>query len=237
MPNIIVLTGAGISAEFGIPTFRDSNGLWNNHDVNEVATPDGYRKNPELVHRFYNERRVHLKTVEPNAAHHALVKLEEAWNNTEYGFLLVTTNVDDLHERAGSKNVMHIHGNLKILRCLHCKHRVETSEEWQWDAPCPECRQPASMRPDVVWFGEMPYHLDKLEIALDNTHIYVAIGSSGSVMPASLFSSGVRLAMPHADIIEVNPKPSGISDFNRVIEDTASNAVPTLVDELIAKYL
>ncbi len=232
MTNLVVLTGAGISAESGIQTFRDSDGMWNEHDVMKVATPEGFEKDPSLVHSFYNARRGDLKTVEPNAGHEALVRLEKAWKD-KGGFLLVTQNVDDLHERAGSENMAHIHGELCGIRCTKCDHKERTTETTGVDTKCVACGEP--MRPDVVWFGEMPYHLDLIEVALDHTDIFISIGTSGSVMPASLFAAAVRMAKPEANIIEVNPNPTGDASFNEVIEGTAAGSLDALVDRLISE--
>jgi NAD-dependent deacetylase len=235
MTNLVVLTGAGISAESGISTFRDSNGLWNNHDIMAVASRKGFRENPEVVHGFYNARRAELGTVEPNDAHRALAALEEAWS-TIGGFLLITQNVDNLHERAGSGNIAHIHGELESIRCSdsNCDHTERTDEDTTVDSKCPVCRSP--MRPDIVWFGEMPKYLNEIEKVLDHTDVLISIGTSGSVMPASLFPAAVRMAKPDADIIEVNPVPTGNEAFNEVIEGSAVAALPELVKSLIAQY-
>lgn len=232
MVNIVILTGAGISAESGIPTFRANDGLWENHRVEDVATPGGFRKNPDLVHRFYNERRAAIQTVQPNAAHEALARLEQGWRDG--GFLLVTQNIDDLHERGGSKNVLHMHGEIGKIKCVSCYHEEATKEATTVDTVCRKCTLP--MRPDVVWFGEMPYHLDVIEVALKRADIFISIGTSGQVMPASLFARSVKLDNPNAEIIEVNPNPTGEPSFNRVIAEAASIALPELVDQLLADY-
>jgi len=234
MPNLVVLTGAGISAESGIQTFRDSMGLWEQHKVEDVATPDGFAKNPSLVHEFYNQRRRQVGMVEPNAAHYALAKLEAAWTD---GFLLITQNIDNLHERAGSTNVSHIHGEICKLRCVHCGERMITMEDSTPESVCPSCYTIGSLRPDVVWFGEMPYHLDRIEKVLEMTDIFISIGTSGNVMPASLFPSVVLVNnRVQKDIIEINPVPTGDTAFTRVITKKASEGVPELVDELFSQY-
>jgi NAD-dependent deacetylase len=233
MINLVVLTGAGISAESGIATFRTGSGLWNDHDVMKVATPKGFASDPELVHNFYNSRRSELKTVEPNEGHKALARLEEAWKDIG-GFLLVTQNVDDLHERAGSTNIAHMHGELGSICCTVCDHSERTEQDTTVNSACPSCNAP--MRPDVVWFGEMPKFLDELERVLDNTNVFISIGTSGSVMPASLFPATVRMAKPEADIVEVNPVPTGDPAFNKSIAKTAVEALPQLVEDLIARY-
>ena len=232
MVNIVILTGAGISAESGIPTFRASDGLWENHRVDDVATPAGFKKDPALVHRFYSERRAAVQNVQPNPAHEALARLEQGWRDG--GFLLVTQNIDDLHERGGSKNVAHIHGEINKIKCVSCTHEETTTEATTVDTVCRMCTLP--MRPDVVWFGEMPYYLDMIEPVLDRTDVFISIGTSGQVMPASLFATAVRMANPRAEIIEVNPNPTGESTFNRVIAEAASIGVPKLVDELLERY-
>lgn len=232
MTNLVVLTGAGISAESGIRTFRDSDGLWNDHDVMKIATPEGFAADPDLVNGFYNARRAELKNVQPNDGHRALARLEEAWKD-KGGFLLVTQNVDDLHERAGSENMAHIHGELCGIRCTSCGLKERTEGAVTGDTKCVSCG--SAMRPDVVWFGEMPNFLDMLEVALDHTDIFISVGTSGSVMPASLFPAAVRMAKPEANIIEVNPNPTGDVSFNEVIQGTAVESLDALVDRLIAE--
>lgn len=181
-PRVVILTGAGISAESGIKTFRAADGLWENHPIEEVATPEGFRKNPELVQRFYNERRRQLQTPEvmPNAAHFALVKLEEILQDN---FLLVTQNVDNLHERAGSQRLIHMHGEMLKLR------RIKSHKVYQWhqdvlnDTRC-SCRHtPQVLRPHIVWFGEMPFEMDRIYHALSQADLFISIGTSGNVYP------------------------------------------------------
>lgn len=232
MVNIVILTGAGISAESGIPTFRATGGLWENHRVDDVATPAGFKKNPELVHRFYNERRAEMQAVQPNAAHEALARLEQGWRDG--GFLLVTQNIDDLHERGGSKRPAHMHGEINRIKCVSCVHEETTTAPTSVNTACAKCSLP--MRPDVVWFGEMPYHLDVIEQVLERTDVFISIGTSGQVMPASMFATVVKTANPNARIIEVNPNPTLDPAFNVVIKDAASTAIPKLVDELLAEY-
>ena len=160
--NAVILTGAGISAESGLPTFRDKDGLWEGYRVEEVACPQAFRRDPELVHRFYNLRRAALKTVEPNAAHHALARLQQQFPGT---VTLVTQNVDDLHERAGSTGVIHMHGELRKIRCLQCGHGAEWVDDLQTATACPACGRTGGLRPDIVWFGEIPYQMDRIETA------------------------------------------------------------------------
>lgn len=240
MPNLTILTGAGISAESGISTFRDSNGLWENHSVMEVATPKGFEDNPGLVNRFYDDRRAQLAEVEPNAAHYALARLEQAW--TAGGFLLITQNVDDLHERAGSRNMAHIHGELCRARCYDdaCDAApvvLQPGERINNEKGCRTCEKCAiPLRPDVVWFGEMPKWLDQIEKVLDLTDIYVAIGTSGSVMPASLFATAVSMNERPSERIEVNMKGTGDVAFTHVLQGPATEQVPLLVQELLDRY-
>ncbi|MGK2874671.1 MAG: NAD-dependent deacylase, partial [Nocardioides sp.] len=179
--KVVVLTGAGISAESGVPTFRDADGLWEGHRVEDVATPEAFETDPDTVHAFYDARRSALADVEPNPAHHALARLAGA---PGIELTLVTQNVDDLHERSGSVDVLHMHGELRSARCVVChrRHRWDTTLQ---DRPaCPGCSQTA-LRPDVVWFGEMPHHLDSIYEAVGSADVFAAIGTSGLVYPAA----------------------------------------------------
>lgn len=226
---IVVLTGAGISAESGIPTFRDANGLWENHAIEEVASPEGYHANPVLVHRFYSERRRRLAEVAPNAAHAALARLESAWPG---GVLIVTQNVDDLHERAGSRRVVHLHGELKKARCLLCRQ----VSPWEGDLgimdPCPACGR-RTLRPHVVWFGEMVLGMEAVEEALAEATAFVAIGTSGQVYPAS---SLVLMAQPWAHTLELNLEASlGSPLFQDQRFGRATEVVPAWVAEVLGQ--
>ncbi|MNJ96692.1 NAD-dependent protein deacylase [compost metagenome] len=229
--NIVVLTGAGISAESGIRTFRDQDGLWEEHRIEDVATPEAFSRNPSLVQKFYNLRRAQMKDskVSPNAAHLALAELEAAW---EGEFLLVTQNVDSLHDRAGSKKPLHMHGRLDRVFCLFCDEHFTWTEDLAVDQSCPHCEKPGGVRPDIVWFGEMPYHLDEIFGALERADFFISIGTSGNVYPASGF---VQLAWK-ARKIEVNMKDTGISGaFDEHLVGPASVEVPRLVADLL-KY-
>ena len=224
--RVVVLTGAGISAESGLSTFRDSDGLWEGHDPMQVATPEAYDADPGLVQRFYDDRRAALSRVAPNAAHHALARLEDALGDD---LLLVTQNVDDLHERAGSTRVHHIHGRLHSAWCTTCGER----HEWRGplgDGPsCPGCGA-TTMRPDIVWFGEIPYGMDLVERALWDCDLFVSIGTSGVVYPAAAFVHWAR-----GETLELNLAPSaGVSDFARSRQGPATQLVPEWVDELLA---
>jgi len=164
--NIVILTGAGISAESGIDTFRDAGGLWENHPVEKVATPEGFARDPELVHQFYNLRRAALKTVKPNPAHIALARLEASLSDKGGALTIVTQNVDDLHERGGAQAVIHMHGILTSMLCGHCEHRWEHLHDTTPDMTCPKCHVGHVCRPDIVWFGEIPYQMRRIEQAL-----------------------------------------------------------------------
>ncbi|GAB3014730.1 NAD-dependent protein deacylase [Nocardioides flavus (ex Wang et al. 2016)] len=223
--KVVVLTGAGISAESGLTTFRDSGGLWEGHDPMQVATPEAFAHDPDLVQRFYDARRAALPRVRPNAAHHALVRLEEELGDD---LLVVTQNVDDLHERAGSRRVHHIHGRLRSAWCTACDSRHE------WEGPlahrpaCPGCGSSA-LRPDVVWFGEIPHGMDLVEQALWECDLFVSIGTSGTVYPAAAFVHWVR-----RDTLELNLEPStGAGDFAESRRGPASRLVPAWVEELL----
>lgn len=226
--NIVILTGAGISAESGIDTFRDAGGLWEQHRVEDVATPEGFARHPDLVLRFYDMRRAALAKVQPNAAHKALARLEAEFSGD---LLLVTQNVDDLHERGGAKRVLHMHGELKSALCLSCEMRSP------WDAPmldrppCPVCRAPM-LRPDVVWFGEMPHQMDRIYRALREADLFVSIGTSGAVYPAAGFVRDAREL--GARTLELNLERSeGSHWFHESRQGPAGELVPAWVDEVL----
>jgi NAD-dependent deacetylase len=224
--SIVVLTGAGISAESGLKTFRDSGGLWENQRVEDVATPAGFQRNPELVHQFYNERRAQLSTARPNPAHEALARLEQHWPG---GFLLVTQNVDDLHERAGSRNLIHMHGELRKVRCLRCGRVQAWTGDTAPDTACPLCGQRHALRPHIVWFGEMPLELARIQEALERCGLFLAVGTSGNVYPAAGF---VDMTGPRACTMELNLEPSLVSSrFMEKRQGPASVTVPALVEQ------
>lgn len=230
-PGLVVLSGAGLSAESGVPTFRGVDGLWEGRRIEEVATPEAFQRQPELVHRFYNLRRAALRSVAPNAAHEALVRLEQNWPGS---FLHITQNVDDLNERAGAKKLLHMHGQLRQVRCLWCRCVLEWNTGLQVTTPCPECGRTGRLRPDIVWFGEMPYYIDEITRALQTASVFVCIGSSGVVYPAAGF---VRLAAESgcARRIEVNLEPADVSGrFTELRQGPATREVPQLVEELLA---
>lgn len=229
-PNLVVLTGAGLSAESGVPTFRGVDGLWEGYHIEEVASPEAFRRTPELVHRFYNMRRAALHTVQPNAAHHALVRLEKAWPGS---FLHVTQNVDDLNERAGAEKLLHMHGELKKIRCLSCRNVMLWEADLDTSSVCPECSMAGKLRPDIVWFGEMPYYIEEITQALETVDIFVCIGTSGVVYPAAGFAR--QAASKGAKrLIEVNLEATEISGhFTDRRQGTAGEEVPRLVEELL----
>ncbi len=231
-PSLVVLSGAGLSAESGVATFRGADGLWEGHRIEDVATPEAFVRTPEFVQHFYNLRRAALKTVEPNAAHHALVLLEKAWPGS---FLHITQNVDDLNERAGAERLLHMHGQLKKVRCVWCRTVLDWEADLEMTTACPVCEQAGKLRPDIVWFGEMPYYIAEIMRALETVDIFLCIGTSGVVYPAAGFA---RLAAENGcqRLIEVNLEPTGISShFTEQRHGAASVEVPRLVEELLKK--
>ena len=232
--SIVILTGAGISAESGIRTFRDAGGLWETHPIEQVATPEGFAADPALVHRFYNARRAQLPSVQPNPAHEALARLEQNASLT-----LVTQNVDDLHERGGSQDVVHMHGELLKMLCGACGHRWRWEGDADVDTACPECAAAlpspdplAVPRPDIVWFGEMPYGMDRIERAIRDADLFASIGTSGEVYPAAGF---VALAKASgARTVELNLEPSANAAlFDEQRTGPAGTLVPQWVGELL----
>ena len=225
--GIVVLTGAGISAESGLRTFRDADGLWENHRVEDVATPEAFARKPALVYRFYNERRRGLPGVRPNAAHEALARLEAAWPGD---FLLVTQNVDDLHDRAGSRRLLHMHGELLKARCLACRKVLPWPGDLDADDRCPTCHH-GRLRPHIVWFGERPLEMERIYAALEHCGLFVAIGTSGHVYPAAGFVEAVQ---PWAPTLELNLEPSRVADaFLEHRTGRATELVPAFVAELL----
>lgn len=229
---IVVLTGAGISKESGLETFRDAGGIWSKVRIEDVATPDAFARDPARVHAFYNYRRNGLLAadVQPNAAHMALVTLERQWPG---GVLIVTQNVDDLHERAGSENLIHMHGELLRARCGHCGAKVACRHDLSVDDVCATCIEAGGLRPDVVWFGEMPMGMDEIQAALSDCGLFVSIGTSGNVYPAAGF---VELVRHHGDghTVEINLEPStGASIFEERRYGAATALVPAFVDALL----
>ncbi|AMY68005.1 NAD-dependent deacylase [Frigidibacter mobilis] len=227
--QIVVLTGAGISAESGIPTFRASDGLWEQHRIEDVATPEGFARDPALVHRFYNARRAAAAAAVPNAAHKALARLQTAGR---HDLLIVTQNVDDLHERGGARDVLHMHGSLAGALCAACGQRWPAPAAMAPEDPCPACSAPET-RPDIVWFGEIPYHMDRIWQALREADLFVSIGTSGQVYPAAAFAQDAARA--GARTLELNLDPSALSaEFDEARQGPATRLVPAWVDSLLA---
>jgi NAD-dependent deacetylase len=229
--NIVVLTGAGVSAESGLATFRAADGLWEDHRVEDVATPEAYERDPALVHRFYDARRARLSEVEPNAAHRALARLDAQWPGK---LLIVTQNVDDLHERAGARRLLHMHGKLKRGWCLACDERFGWDGGMGEAAVCPVCASGGQVRPDIVWFGEMPYEMERIDAALMDADLFVSIGTSGAVYPAAGFVQTARYR--GARCLEINLKPSqGSIFFDERRYGPAGVEVPKWVGEVLEK--
>lgn len=231
-PRVVVLTGAGISAESGIRTFRAADGLWEEHRVEDVATPEGFARDPQLVQSFYNARRHQLQQpeIQPNAAHQALARLEQALGDH---FQLVTQNIDNLHERAGNKRVIHMHGELLKVRCTLSGHVYKWTADVTPADRCHCCQFPAPLRPHVVWFGEMPIGMDEIYHALAQADYFVAIGTSGHVYPAAGFVHEARLQGAHT--VELNLEPSQVgNEFAECHYGLASEIVPVWVDKLLA---
>ena len=232
--NIVILTGAGISAESGIDTFRaGANGgpsLWEQHRVEDVATPEGFARDPDMVLRFYDLRRAAIQTKQPNPAHEALARLDAEW---EGELLIVTQNVDDLHERAGARRVLHMHGEHLNAWCTSCDIRSRWTAPLIERPPCPVC-QARSLRPDVVWFGEMPYRMDEIYAAVARADLFVSIGTSGAVYPAAgLVQNAVELG---AQTLELNLETSqGSGMFHETRLGPASVLVPAWVDEMLSQ--
>lgn len=230
MSNIVILTGAGISAESGIETFRAETGLWAQHRVEDVATPEGFEADPELVVQFYNARRALAAAAQPNAAHEALARLEAKHSGD---VLVVTQNVDDLHERGGSRNLIHMHGALNSALCAVCDHRWPAPMEMAVGDPCPACSA-AAARPDIVWFGEMPYQMDRIFAALGKADIFAAIGTSGNVYPAAGFVAEAARAGAHT--LEINLEPSAVgAQFDEALLGPATQTVTAWVDGILNK--
>lgn len=228
VPSIVILTGAGISAESGVPTFRAADGLWEGHRVEDVATPEAFRRNPALVQQFYDQRRAFLGQVVPNAAHLALARLEALWPGE---FLLVTQNVDDLHDRAGHNRLLHMHGELNSALCTACGAARPWRGPLTDNPPCPTCTQPR-LRPDIVWFGEMPYHMDEIGNTLSRCDLFVSIGTSGAVYPAAGFVQWAKEA--GARTLELNLEPSaGTPMFDEARHGPAGILVPAWVEEML----
>jgi NAD-dependent deacetylase len=231
MSEIVILTGAGVSAESGLGTFRDADGLWTRVRLEDVATPEGYARDPDRVLDFYNDRRRNCLGAEPNPAHVALARLQRAHPGR---VTIVTQNSDDLHERGGAGEVIHMHGELLSAMCAHCAGRTRP---WRGDMSradsCAECGAAGGLRPDVVWFGEIPYHMEEIEARLAGAALFVAIGTSGAVYPAAGFVA--EAARRGARTLEINLEPSETAGlFDDRIEGPASETVPGWVERVLA---
>ncbi|MFK7978152.1 MAG: NAD-dependent deacylase [Halioglobus sp.] len=228
--RMVILTGAGVSAESGLATFRDSDGLWEKHDPMEIATPEAFARDPALVYHFYNARRNQLESVAPNIAHEALARLQREFDGEVF---LVTQNVDDLHERGGSEQVCHMHGELRSVLCTHCAQAMSSEHDYDDSTVCPRCSVAGGLRPDIVWFGEVPYFMDAIEKQLASCDLFVAVGTSGVVYPAAGFVQAARQAGALA--IEVNKEASEVAGyFHEQYIGPASVEVPRLVDALLS---
>jgi NAD-dependent protein deacetylase/lipoamidase len=230
--SIVILTGAGISKESGLDTFRDPDGLWARVRIEDVATPEAFARDPERVHAFYNHRREGLlaSTVAPNAAHLALARLEVEWPGD---LLLVTQNVDDLHERAGSTRLIHMHGELLKARCLACGDVSPWREPMSGASLCPACGAEGTIRVDVVWFGEMPFEMERIYEALGHCDLFISIGTSGNVYPASGFVAEAR-GNGRAQTVEINLEPTeGFSLFDVTRYGPATAEVPAFVEQIL----
>jgi NAD-dependent deacetylase len=226
--SIVVLTGAGLSAESGVATFRDPNGIWAKYDYRDVATPEGFARNPAKVHDFYNMRRRAHRDVKPNAAHFALAKLERE----RPGVTIVTQNVDALHEAAGSQSLIHMHGEALKALCASCGARHPWHDDLSCDIACPSCQGAGHLRPDVVWFGETPYHMGRIARLLGGCDLFLSIGTSGNVYPAAGFVQEARANGAHT--VELNLEPSeGATFFDEAIYGPATQIVPAYVDRLL----
>ncbi len=233
MSNIVILTGAGISAESGIKTFRDANGLWEDHRIEDVASPEGFRRDPDTVYRFYNMRRRQLVSdaVQANAAHTALARLQKKHSDD---VTLITQNIDDLHERGGSQNVLHMHGELLKARCDACRAISDFRDDFDGQTNCAECNSAGGLRPHIVWFGEMPLYMDMIEEKIAACDVFVSIGTSGQVYPAAGFVAMAR----HfgAETHELNLEPSAVSHhFDYTDYGPATEVVPRWVDRMLGR--
>ncbi len=232
--RIVILTGAGISKESGLDTFRDKDGLWSKVRIEDVATYEAYQRDPERVLAFYNERRQNMAggNIRPNAAHDALARLEREWPDE---VTLVTQNIDDLHGKAGSKSLIHMHGEMARARCDRCQEIGPFTEDLTLSLACPSCREIGALRPHVVWFGEMPLEMERIYAALGACDLFVSIGTSGNVYPAAGFVQKAR-TMAGAHTLELNLEPSeGATAFAEARYGPATELVPAFVDRLLSE--
>mgnify|MGYP003542829343 CR=1 FL=1 len=230
--RIVVLTGAGVSAESGMGTFRDKDGAWTKHSLEDVATPEGFARNPRLVHDFYNARRRALRDAAPNPAHFALTKLQRSVRNAGGELMLVTQNVDNLHEKAGSSSLLHMHGELSRVMCASCGTKGAWDEDLFTDTECWRCGMPGALRPDVVWFGEAPYGMDDIYGRLAACDLFASIGTSGEVYPAAGFVDEARMAGAHT--VELNLEPSANA---RTFSEGRYGLATQIVDEWVTQVI
>ncbi|MBF0392729.1 MAG: NAD-dependent protein deacylase [Alphaproteobacteria bacterium] len=231
--RIVILTGAGISKESGLETFRDEGGIWSTVRLEDVATPEAFQRDPNRVHAFYNARRRQLVSsgVTPNPAHLALARLEAEWPGE---VLIVTQNIDDLHERAGSRHLIHMHGELAKVRCGFCGGVLDWRDDLDRETGCPVCQKSGTLRPHIVWFGEMPLHMERIHRALGDCDLFVSIGTSGNVYPAAGFVEHARGLGVRT--LELNLEPSeGASLFDEAIYGPAASVVPAWVERMLAR--
>ena len=231
--NVFVLTGAGISAESGLGTFRDKGGIWARFDPMKLATPEAFARDPQAVHAFYNMRRRNLLASAPNDAHRALARLESALAQRGESLFLCTQNIDDLHERAGSARVVHMHGELLKTRCLACGAVTNGSADLTVDSACGNCRQVGMLRPHVVWFGEMPLFMDEIYEALNEADLFVAIGTSGSVYPAAGFVAEAKAGGIRTCEINLEPSDNALL-FDDARYGPAGETVPAWVEAVLS---
>jgi NAD-dependent deacetylase len=227
--KILILSGAGLSAESGVATFRDPDGIWARYNIEDVATPEAFARQPDIVQAFYNDRRRGLKGVKPNAAHEAVARLQRDYPNP---VIIVTQNIDNLHEAGGASDVIHMHGELLQSLCADCGARAPCDHDLVPEAGCAACGRTGGLRPDVVWFGEMPYRMDEIYEHLATADLFISVGTSGNVYPAAGFVAGAREAGAHT--VELNLEPSeGVSYFAETIHGPATQVVPAFVDRLL----
>tara|TARA_B100001123_G_C15076137_1_gene933725 strand:- start:123 stop:833 length:711 start_codon:yes stop_codon:yes gene_type:complete len=227
--KVVILTGAGVSAESGVKTFRDNDGLWENHRIEDVATPEAWMLNPNLVWKFYQARRNQLLDVEPNPAHIAIAKMESEIES----FTLITQNVDDLHERGGSNSVIHMHGRLQTLRCEEsgaAEHRMENPDLIDEFVYCNCCFEPSRMRPDIVWFGEIPMHMEEIYQSVETCEVFIVVGSSGHVYPAAGLVNVANSFGAHTILVNYE-MPVNASDFDEIHIGKAGEILPDLTDK------
>ncbi len=232
MKNIVILTGSGISAESGLSTFRTNNGLWNNNKVEDVATIEAFERNPAFVHSFFNELRPQMIAAKPNAAHFAISMLQQELPDVHIN--VITQNVDLLHEKAKNKNIYHIHGRIDECICMNCGHIIKVGGDVEGDETCPKCCVGGMLKPNIVFFGEMPHHMNEVEKMLAECDMFIAIGTSGVVYPAAGFVREAKLNGAKTYLFNLDPC-SNSSQFDEEILGPASKTFVKFAEELISK--